>query len=103
MKACKISPLFEFISRKWTLNILKHLNDNGTKRFNELMEEIDSINPRILSSRLKDLEEVGLVEKVKFKEMPPRCNYNISSCGKDLISHFKDLDKWVDKWKINLK
>ncbi|MFT4311330.1 MAG: winged helix-turn-helix transcriptional regulator [Candidatus Woesearchaeota archaeon] len=103
MKPCKIAPLFNFISRKWTLNILKHLSDNGTKRFNELLLEIKGINPRILSSRLKDLEELGLIFKTKFNETPPRVDYSISNSGVDLVSNFKNLDKWMSKWNIDLK
>lgn len=96
---CKVTPLFEVLSKKWNLHILKHLQDNGSKRFNELLEEIKGINPRILSSRLKELEDLKIISKERFKEIPPRCEYSLTSSGVDLVDCFSKLDVWLDKHK----
>lgn len=100
---CKITPVFEILSKKWNLHILKHISDNGKKRFNELLDEIQGINPRILSNRLKDLEDRNILTRKRFNETPPRCEYDLTDSGRELIMCFEYLDKWADKNKWFLK
>lgn len=103
MSECRVSPLFNVLSKKWNLNILKHLSDKGNKRFNELLSEVKGINPRILSFRLKELEVLGLIKRQRFNETPPRCEYDLTLSGKELVKCFKGLDEWLDKHKLDLK
>ena len=95
---CPMSKILNVLSKKWTLMILRQLNNNGKKRFNELLTSTGNISPRTLSKRMKELEKGGLVVKKQFNEMPPRVEYNLSESGKELIGCFKYLDDWVGKW-----
>lgn len=95
---CPMSKILSVLSRKWTLMILRQLNNNGKTRFNELLGVTGNISPRTLSKRMKELEKNGLVVKKHFNEMPPRVEYHLSVSGKELIKCFKYLDDWVGKW-----
>jgi len=46
---CPMSKILNVLSKKWTLMILRQLNNNGKKRFNELLTSTGNISPRTLS------------------------------------------------------
>jgi|SRR3989338_1861692 len=97
-KTCPITKILNYLSKKWTLLILRELHNNGTKRFNELSREMKKISPRTLSRRLKELEHLELVSRKRFNETPPRVEYSLTDKGKELINCFKYLDIWVRKF-----
>jgi len=53
------------------------------RRFNEFLK-IDEINAKILSVRLKEMENDGLIERKVFSEIPVRVEYHITEKGKAL-------------------
>ena len=71
-KKCPITKTLSHISKKWTLVILRELSLNGTKRFNELIKDLSPISPRALSKQLKELQNLELISKTRFNEIPPR-------------------------------
>lgn len=94
-----ISGLFQ----KWSFEIMFLLRMRGTIRFNQLKEELTSVHQkgikgrvadlagigsRTLSTRLKELEEAGIVERKVYAEVPPRVEYSLTEKGEmfgDLI------------------
>ncbi len=79
-------PLFEeigFVSKRWSLLILRSLS-KGTKRFVSIIKELKVITPRVLAQRLEEMERLGLVNKRKFSELPPRVEYSLTKKGKCL-------------------
>lgn len=86
------------LSKKWILIILYELNNNGKKRFNELMNDAKGISARTLSKRLKELEGLKFVDKKTFKEIPPRVEYSLTNSGRELVKCFNYLNKWANKW-----
>ncbi|MBD3389037.1 MAG: MarR family transcriptional regulator [Candidatus Altiarchaeales archaeon] len=94
--------IIEFLaSKKWILLVLTELHFHGTQRFNELLENMRMVSPKILSKRLKELEERGLVSRQKFNEIPPRVEYSLTEKGGELVKSFKDIGKWAIKWERN--
>ncbi len=99
-KVCPITKILNYLGKKWTLLILRELHDNGTKRFNDLIREMENISPRTLSKRLKELEKLELVSKKRFNEIPPKVEYSLTNKGKELIKCFKHLDIWIKKFDV---
>ena len=60
---CPITRACDILEPRWTIPILVGLWAGAT-RFNDLRREVGSISPALLSRRLKELEEMGLVERV---------------------------------------
>jgi DNA-binding HxlR family transcriptional regulator len=60
---CPITRACDILEPRWTIPILVALWAGAT-RFNDLRREVGSISPGLLSRRLKELEEMGLVERV---------------------------------------
>jgi DNA-binding HxlR family transcriptional regulator len=56
-----LEKLLNQISGQWTMYILWILDTNGTMRFGELRRKVDGISPKVLTQRLRMLEEIGIV------------------------------------------
>lgn len=85
----------ELIGSKWVLLILYNLCTER-KGFNELQRALPRISPRILSLRLKELVESGLVTKTVFQTTPPTVQYSITPKGQSLKSILESLGSWAD-------
>ena len=66
----------------------------GPRRFNQLIERLPGIAPNILSSRLKKLEEDGIVLGRYYQERPPRAAYQLTAPGRDLAGALRLLTAW---------
>ena len=96
----EICPKFEratqLLSRRWNGLIINQLLIRP-KRFNELTNEIH-LSAKVLSQRLKELEEVGLVVRDVYPETPVRIEYRLTSMGESLKSVMKEIEDWSGKW-----
>ena len=63
---CPITRVCEILEPRWTIPIIVALWAGNTK-FNEIRREVGSVSPALLSRRLKELEALGLVERVEDK------------------------------------
>jgi len=84
------------VGNKWTALIIRDLTA-GPQRFSQLEKQIAGISPRTLSQRLDDLEEVGIITKTSFAEVPPRVEYSLTDKGRDLIPILEQMATWGDK------
>ena len=100
-ETCTIYRTIDFISKKWTLLILLELyKTQGTKRYSELKQSLLDITPKILSTRLRELEKQGLITKnIDTNVFPIKCEYTLTASGKDFIRIIKDIKKWALEWK----
>jgi DNA-binding HxlR family transcriptional regulator len=58
---CAIGGLLELLTRPWTMHILWSLSTNGPLRFGILKRNIEGISSRVLTERLRTLEDAGFV------------------------------------------
>ena len=92
-----IASAMEIIGSKWTALILRDLS-TGAKRFGELEKSVGTINPRTLSQRLDDLEKHGIITRKMYAEVPPRCEYDLTDKGRDLIPVLRQMATWGTKY-----
>lgn len=92
-----IASAMAIIGNKWTALILRDLAA-GPKRFSELEKSISTINPRILSQRLDDLEEHGIISKLTPPGIPMRNVYLLAPKGEDLLPVLKQMAAWGTKY-----
>jgi DNA-binding HxlR family transcriptional regulator len=81
------------VGDRWTILIVAALLD-GSRRFGELQRELDRIAPNVLSSRLRQLEEEGLVVAEPYCERPPRFVYELTEPGRALSAPLRLLAHW---------
>lgn len=95
---CPVDEAARIIGQKWTLQIVHELLDHSTRRFCELQEALGGVNPSTLSSRLKMLEEEGLVDRVQVSAIPPHVEYSLTDMGYELRGVIKEITKWSNTW-----
>ena len=68
---CPIRNVIDKFGDKWSLLVLYHLNEHGTLRFNELHRDMSDCSQKMLSQTLKRLEQIGLISRQVYPEVPP--------------------------------
>lgn len=81
--SCPVARTAQIIEGKWTTLVVRELL-GGTKRFGELQRALDGISPKMLTERLKLLEQLGLLAKVTHPCVPPKTEYTLTDLGQDL-------------------
>ena len=81
------------VGDRWTLLVIDALQA-GPRRFGELADSVPGIAPNILSSRLKRLDEEGIVLSRRYQDRPPRLSYQLTEPGKELASALRLLAAW---------
>lgn len=94
---CPVEDVFSVISRKWGIQIIGLLNQEGTLRTKELREKGGFDNPTTLSSRLRELEEAGLLHREQYDESPPRVEYTLTEHGTELANRLQPMLKWAEE------
>ena len=101
---CTVNLTVKYLTKKWTLLIILELYKGlrYTRRFSELKDALGDITPKILSERLKELEEEGIIsKKVDTTAFPVKCEYTLTESGLDLIEIIRGIKRWALKWKID--
>jgi DNA-binding HxlR family transcriptional regulator len=83
MKRCPLDNTFSLIGKRFTVLILRNMMSNQT-RFNQFIETVESINPKTLSTRLKEMEKNGLIQRKIYHETPVRIEYRLTRKGTNL-------------------
>ncbi len=96
---CNVDEIWNVLGKTWALLILKKLTENEVTRFNEIKKAIPQISNTVLSERLHELEEHGLIAKKIYAQVPIRVEYSITRQTKDLGKILELLDGWVVKWR----
>jgi DNA-binding HxlR family transcriptional regulator len=97
-KMCpKYESAIETLGKKWTGLIIRVLL-GGPKRFKDIKEQIPVMSDRMLTERIKELEEVGILERKVYPEIPVRIEYELTSMGKDLETVIESIQNWGEKW-----
>src|SRR5438309_10142473 len=95
---CAIGGMLELLTRPWTLHILWSLNMNGPMRFGVLKKNVDGISSRVLTERLRTLEEKGFVFRHYEQTIPPAVTYGITDRMKDIEKVLTQLEALARKW-----
>lgn len=80
---CGLAKALDVIGERWTLLILRDLL-LGPWRYSDLMERMNGITTNLLASRLKEMEENGLIKKVQLSSLGSPHVYELSALGKQL-------------------
>jgi DNA-binding HxlR family transcriptional regulator len=81
---CPMAACMEILGGAWTPNLIWKLSGDP-RRFGELVRDIPGISPKVLTARLRDLEEKGVVVREVRSTSPPSVEYSLSELGRELI------------------
>ena len=93
------SRLRKLITRRGTLEILIPLCCTSEPvRYKRFRQALKGISSKTLSTRLKELERSGVLERLAYNEIPPRVEYKLTRKGQELAKSMIDLLQWMKKW-----
>lgn len=81
---CPMQNCMKLLGGAWTPDIVWHLS-GGPRRFGELQKDIARISPKMLTSRLRTLEEKAVITRAVIQTSPPSVEYSLSPLGRELI------------------
>lgn len=88
----------EFIGKRW-MGIIIYQLLKGPKRYYELMDSIHGISDRLLTERLRDLENEGLITKKALVPSQKKVEYELTPSGKELEEVIISILDWIKKNK----
>lgn len=91
---CEAHQILEHIANKWTILIVFALTQ-GTKRYNELKQQIIGVSPKMLIQNLRNLERCGLIERKIYPTVPPKVEYSLTPLGKSLVEPLAVMGEWA--------
>jgi DNA-binding HxlR family transcriptional regulator len=98
---CPVAMASEVLCTRWTMVLMRELVA-GTTRFNDLRRGVPKMSPALLSTRLKELELAGVVERKPSKTDKGILEYHLTEAGKDLRPVIEAIGMWGQKWVESL-
>ncbi len=99
LSPCAIGGLLEVLTRPWTLHILWALSHEGPMRFGVLRRHVEGISSRVLTERLRTLEDKGFVFRHYQPTIPPAVTYGITARMKDIEKVLAQLEGLSRTWQ----
>jgi DNA-binding HxlR family transcriptional regulator len=81
LKSCPIETTFKIIGKRWTVLIIREIL-RGNTQFNRFMKNIDGITPKVLTERLRELEQLGIIRRRMVSEYPVKVEYSLTDLGR---------------------
>ena len=80
---CPLTECMRVIGKAWTPHIIWYLSDTP-RRFSELKRDAKGISAKVLSSRLAELEQRGVISRHVMPTSPPTVEYALTELGREL-------------------
>lgn len=93
---CSVARAVAQIGDAWSVLIVREAF-YGRNRFSDLVE-FTGAQKTVVSARVKQLVEVGILERVLYSEHPVRHRYELTGKGRELAPILFTLSEWGDKW-----
>ncbi len=85
------------LGKKWVGLIIRVLMA-GPKHFGDFRCQLPQLSERLLSERLKELEEHGIVARTVLESRPVRVEYRLTDKGRDLEPVVRTIQEWAETW-----
>ena len=85
---CPMRRTLELLSGKWRTHIIYELCKKPSCRFGELKKARPRITNTMLTKTLRELEDLGIVRREQFNEIPPHVEYSLAEQGRALLPVF---------------
>ena len=99
LEPCPIERGMRILGGKWKGSILWHLKD-GPVRFNKLARQMGGASKKIVSQRLREMEEAGLVDRTVISDRPIAVTYSLSEFGKTALVFLEEVKNWAEENNI---
>src|SRR5215510_2962217 len=93
---CPVAMASEIVCSRWTALIVREML-MGSSRFNDLRRGVPLMSPTLLSKRLKELEQAGVIVAVPTGQQGVS-DYKLTEAGEDLRAVVLALGTWGQRW-----
>jgi DNA-binding HxlR family transcriptional regulator len=97
--ACPMDSILRLLAGPWTTYIVWILSERGKQRFGTLKRQVGGISTRLLTARLRLLEESGLVLRHVVQTTPPQVSYELTARGHELGAALGQLNNVAVRWE----
>jgi DNA-binding HxlR family transcriptional regulator len=99
---CPIRTSLGVLGKKWTMLVLRDIGFLGVDRFNRLLDSIPGLTPRVLSMRLKELEQEGFIECIENGKSPMVVRWILTEKGRDVLPILLLFTAFGSKWHADV-
>lgn len=94
---CPVAMAAEILCTRWTMLVIRELVA-GSTRFNDLQRGVPKMSRTLLSQRLKELEQQGIVARHVISHNSSTHEYRLTPAGQDLFPVIEAFGQWGQKW-----
>lgn len=95
---CPVSSSLEIFGDKWSLLIIRDLMDAKECTYGDFLKSPEGIATNILATRLQNLEETKLIEKLDHPDSKAKVLYRLTRKGVDLVPVMIEISLWAEKY-----
>lgn len=95
---CPMHELLNILSGPWTSYILWLVRSKGPQRFGELKKHMPKISGKVLTERLRMLEQEGIFDRHQEETIPPKVTYSLTKRGQELDKILDEINKLALRW-----
>src|SRR6266851_137336 len=96
---CPVEVTLSIVGGKWKPIIVWYLL-SGTKRFGELRRLIPDATQQMLTTQLRELEQMGILHRQVYAQVPPKVEYSLTELGRSLEPIILQIYTWGE-WYCN--
>ena len=97
-KNCPIRMSLDVLGKKWTMLILRDIGFLKVDRFNHILRATSGLTPRVLSLRLRELEQSGFIEQIEMRPVPRLVRWALTKKGEDTLPLLMSFIGFGSKW-----
>lgn len=95
---CPMHGLLSLLSGPWTTYILWLIRQHGEIRFGQLKKQMPNISAKVLTERLRMLEQAGVISRHQENTIPPKVSYAFTSRGQQLEVLLDQINDVAQAW-----
>ncbi len=97
-RGCPLDRVLRLLSGEWTTHILWVLSKNGPTRHGKLRRLVEGISSKVLTDRLRMLEEQKIVFRDYEPTIPPKVTYGLTDLGLELDQTLRAIENIAKRW-----
>ncbi|MFN7709430.1 MAG: winged helix-turn-helix transcriptional regulator [Holosporales bacterium] len=98
--SCPVEAMFRVVFQRWSAYILVVLSNHGGQlRFNAIKRQIPGISQKVLTDKLRELEQAGLVHRDYQPTIPPTVTYHLTARSRELEPLLRQLSHVAHQWR----
>lgn len=90
---CPVEVAMHLLGKKWTIHVIRDMF-RGTTKFSDFLKLNPKMSTRVLSQRLKELVDNGLIERIVLAQTPVNIEYHLTDRGLALNPLINELSKF---------